>query len=87
MDYNSIIDNKYTEPAAVLAYKDGQVKVLAINDRFLDELWMNISPEDFMGREYKKSFDDDNMRRFKTALESCIKTGEEKEAETWRFVF
>ena len=87
MDYKSIIDNKYAEPAALLSYKDGEIKVLAINDKFLPELWMNISVEDFMSKEYSKSFDDDNMGIFKRNLETCIRDGEEKEAETWRFVF
>ncbi|MCR4741155.1 MAG: response regulator [Lachnospiraceae bacterium] len=84
MKYEEIINNKYAEPAGLISYRDGTVKLLAINDRFLSEHWMNIAKEDLLNAELNKGFDEDNLNTFIKAVKSCVETGEEQEVETWR---
>ncbi|MCR5733765.1 MAG: response regulator [Lachnospiraceae bacterium] len=87
MDYKSIIQNRFSEAAAIIMYSGDDLKLIDINDRFIPEMWMNVSKEDFLKQDYKKSFDDDNRFIFKRALDKCADTGEEQEAETWRLLF
>ncbi len=84
MNYKEIINNKYSEPASILSYKEGQVRLVDINDRFVSEHWMNTTKDVFIGSSTPQSFDEDNLRIFTNAIKRCIDTGEEQEVETWR---
>ncbi|SCY74107.1 Signal transduction histidine kinase [Lachnospiraceae bacterium XBB2008] len=87
MDYSDIIQDRFAEPAAILSYKDGTVSVMEINSRYIPELWMNVSEEDYLGANFQKSYDDENLKLFKNAVEKCIETGEDQTVETWRSLF
>ncbi|MCR4605918.1 MAG: hybrid sensor histidine kinase/response regulator [Eubacterium sp.] len=87
MDYKELINTQFSEPAAIVSYNDGVVKALEINDRFIPELWMNISVEDYLDAGYEKIFDEANFKIYKDAVEKCIKTGETQVVETWRNIF
>ena len=85
-DYSEIINTRYSEPAAIICYKDGDFRLLDINKRFLPELWMNISEKEFLNTDKEHYFDDENMRIFINAIKRCADTGSEQEVETWRSV-
>ena len=87
MDYASIINSRYSEPAAILSYKNGLARLLDVNDRFVSEHWTNTSKDEFIRLNTPKSFDDDNLRIFVNAVKKCIETGEDQEVETWRHMF
>lgn len=87
MDYKSIINTRFSEPAAILEYKDGSVSILDFNDKYLPELWMNVSEEEYKEAFPDKSFDEENKKHFIEGLETCIRTGEDQFLETWRLVF
>ena len=87
MNYSDIIQGKFAEPAAILSYKDGTVSVMEINSRYIPELWMNVSEDDYLGENFQKSYDEENLKLFKNAIEKCIETGEEQTVETWRSLF
>ena len=84
MEYKEIINSKFSEPAAILSYKDGLARLLEINDGFVSEHWTNTSKEEFLRLNTPKTFDDDNIRIFVNAVKKCIETGENQEIETWR---
>ncbi len=84
MNYEEILNNRYCAPAAVLSYRDGLLKILGINDRFLSEHWMNTAKDVFLGTDITKMFDENNMRIFTNAIKRCVNTGDEQEVETWR---
>lgn len=87
MKYEEIINSRFSEPAAILLYKDGKVSIGAVNQEYLPELWMNVAEEDFLQADMKKSFDEENMKLFLEAVQNCVDTGEEQFVETWRSVF
>ena len=87
MKYEEIINNRFSEPAAILSYKDGALKLLGINDRFIPELWMNVSKDEFAAAFPQKCFDDKNKRIFVEAIKKCISEKKEQLVETWRQVF
>lgn len=82
--FEDILNNKFADAADVLSYSNGTVKTLEMNDKFLPELWMNISEEDYFKAEIHNIFDDDNLDIFIKTIEKCIRTGEEQTCETWR---
>ena len=77
MNYEEILNNRYCAPAAVLSYRDGQLKILGINDRFLSEHWMNTAKDVFLGTDITEMFDENNMRIFTNAIKRCVNTGDE----------
>ncbi len=84
MDYSEIINSRFAEPAAVLSYRDGLVRLIDINEKFAAEHWTNTSKKIFLETYTPKSFDDDNLRIFTNAVKKCIQTGKEQTVETWR---
>ncbi|MCR4641310.1 MAG: response regulator [Lachnospiraceae bacterium] len=87
MKYEEIINNKYAEPAALITYKDGELGIAGINEKYIPELWMNVSTEDYIAAYPDKVFDEDNRKIFLKALKKCVDSGEEQTVETWRLVF
>ena len=86
MKYDDILNNRFAEPAAIISYRNGEVKTLGINSKFIPELWMNIADRDYLEADLRESFDDDNFAIYTKAVGKCISTGEEQTCETWRFL-
>ena len=84
MNYGDIIHSVYSEPAAIISFKDGHLKLMDINDKFIPEMWMNISRDEFLSAAVGDGFNDDNLKAIISAAERCIKTGKEQQVETWR---
>lgn len=84
MNYKDIINSKYSEPAMIFSYKDGQVKVLDINEHYLAELQMNINPQEFIDADFLACFDEANRVIWTSALNNCIASKAEAESETKR---
>lgn len=87
MNFEAIIGTRFAEPAVILSYRNDEVRIVEINKRYIPELWMNVSREDFIEAFPKKTFDENNMRVFVNAVRKCVDTGEEQSVETWRKVF
>ena len=87
MGYRDIIDSKYSEPAAIISYKDGQVSILEINEGFIPELWMNVSKDDYIKAYPKECFDEESLRTYLFTIKKCIDTGQEQTVDSWRLVF
>jgi signal transduction histidine kinase/ActR/RegA family two-component response regulator len=84
MDYNSIIHNRFAEPAAIISYSGDSIRLLEVNDRYIPEMWMNVSADSFLEKDFQSSFDDDNLFILLRALNKVVTSGEEQETETWR---
>ena len=87
MENHDIINNRYSEPAAMLSFRDGEIRVLEINKGFLPEMWMNVPEKEFLEADIHRSFDDHNLKTFEKAVRKCAETGEAQEVETWRKTF
>ena len=84
MDHNSIIHNRFAEPAAIISYDGDNISIIDANDRYISEMWMNVSAESFLKEDFRGRFDDDNLFILLRALNKCVSSGEEQETETWR---
>ena len=87
MSYKNIINSRFSEPAAIISDKDGAIKLLAVNDNFLPELWMDITKDDFIKEDFNKGFDEDALRLFTEAVKKCVDSGKEQTVEIWRQTF
>lgn len=84
MKYDEILNSKYSEPAAIMSYANGEIRIIDLNDSFISEMWMNVSKDDFLSANVPKAFDEDNLKIFTGAVKRCVETGKEQTVETWR---
>ncbi len=84
MDYSEILYSKFSEPAAIHLLNNDNVETVEVNERYIREMWMNISLSDFPKSDIVKSLDENNYGLFFDAIRKCAESGENQEAETWR---
>ena len=87
MEYKDIFHSEFSEPAVIISYKDNGVSILDINERFIPELWMNVSKDAFISAFPGDCFDEENLQHYISAIEACIATGQEQTVDTWRLIF
>lgn len=80
----TLIFSNYVGGAAIFEYRDGQVEVLRVNQKYLQEIGMNLSEKDLIDDDPMRFFDENNKQIYIKMLERAIQTGEEEECETWR---
>ena len=86
MMYEDILNSRFIGPAAVISYKDGRIGLVEVNDKYIPELWINASKEDFAKGYPTAYFDEDKLQMFTDAVRRCAETGKEQTLETWRLV-
>ena len=80
----TLIFSNYVGGAAIFDYHDGQVEVLRVNKKYLQELCMNLTEKDLIDADPMRFFDETNKRIYFNMLNHAIETEEEQECETWR---
>lgn len=76
--------NRYMGPAVVFEYCDGRLEYLRVNQKYLQEIGMNMSEMDLMRANPLDFFDAENQKIILATLQKVITTGQEQECETWR---
>lgn len=80
----TLIFSNYVGGAAIFDYHDGQVEILRVNPKYLQEIGMNLSEKDLMNADFMSFFDNAGKVEYLNMLHRAIETGEEQECETWR---
>ncbi len=80
----TLIFSNYVGGAAIFDYHGGQVEVLRVNKKYLQELDTNLTEKDLIDADPLRFFDDTNKRIYFDMLSRAIETEEEQECETWR---
>ena len=80
----TLIFNKLVGAAAIVDYHAGQLAVLRINRKYVRELGMDQSEEDFLSGAPMRFFTEHGKALYFHTLEKAAETGEEQECETWR---
>ncbi|MBQ7776802.1 MAG: bifunctional diguanylate cyclase/phosphodiesterase [Lachnospiraceae bacterium] len=80
----TLIFSNYVGGAAIFDYRNGQVEMLRVNKKYLQELGMKLSEKDLLDSDPMRFFDEENKQIYYTMLDRAITTGEEQECETWR---
>lgn len=80
----TLIFNHYVGGAAVFDYNDGQVEILRVNKKYLQELGMNLTEKDLIDSDPMRFLDEANRSIYFDMLSRAIETQDEQECETWR---
>ena len=70
--------------AAVIDYHAGQVSVLRVNRKYLNELGTGLSEDDLLRGDPMRVFDETGRADYCRTLDLAAETGTEQECETWR---
>lgn len=80
----TLIFSNYVGGAAIFEYREGQVEVLRVNQKYLQEIGMNLLEKDLIDEDPMRFFDENNKKVYFKMLERATQTGDEEECETWR---
>ena len=82
--FDDIIFSKFCGPAAVIEYRNGEVNIVAINNKYLEVLKLNIDRQVYLDTRLQDRLDDGNLQVYLNAVKKCIATGEDQKCETRR---
>ena len=81
----TLIFSNYVGSAAIFDYHDDQIELLRVNQKYLNELGMNLSEYDLIKADPLTTFTDEtDIEVYKKMITRAIESGEEEECETWR---
>ena len=79
----TLIFSNYVGAAAIFDYHDGKMEILRVNQKYLQELGMNLSEKDIIDTYLAEVLDEESKRIHTEMLEKAIVTMEEQECEVW----
>lgn len=82
--YETLIFSQYVGPAAVFSYENGTVEILRVNPKYVKEIGVNLSEEDYLRTNPWDRLSEHSRRIFEDTIRRAISSGEEEDCETWR---
>jgi len=82
----TLIFNNYVGGAAIFEYSGDKAEILRVNEKYLQELGMNMSEKDVISKDPAGMFDEANLEIYTKMLKRATESGEEQECETWRTI-
>ncbi len=80
----TIIFSNYVGGAAIFDYRGGNIEVLRVNKKYIQELGNNVTEQFVLNNDALGVFDEENKRIYLDMLERAIASMDEEECETWR---
>ena len=80
----TLIFSNYVGAAAIYDYRDGQLEILRVNPKCLQELGNKLTEKDLIESNPWTFFDDENRKTYEDMIKRAIETGEEQECDTWQ---
>ena len=82
--YETLIFSQYVGPAAVFSYEKGNVEILRVNPKYVKEMGMGLTVDDYLRSHPWDNFSWDSRRIYEDTILRAIATGKEQTCETWR---
>ncbi len=82
--FDDVIYSRFSGPAAIIEYKNGQVSIVAINDKYLAEIALNIDKQQYLATNLQDRLDEGNLQVYLNCVKKCVETGKEQNCETKR---
>ncbi len=79
----TLIFSNYVGAAAILDLHQGKLEMLRVNQKYLQELGMNLSEKELIQSNPLSVMDAENQDIYLNMLNKAIASGEEQECETW----
>ena len=80
----TMIFSNYVGGAAIYEYKNGNLEILRVNRKYIQEIGNHISETEMWKHNFLSFFDDENREKYIAMLERAIESEDEEECETWR---
>lgn len=79
----TLIFSNYVGAAAIFDYHDGKVELLRVNQKYIQELGMNLSEKELVELDLMDAIEDSSKQIYAGMLERGIASMEEQECEVW----
>ena len=83
----TLIFSHFVGPAALFTYQEGKLEILRVNDKYIREIGMNMTPQDFINANPWDNHDAESRKRYEDVIRRAIVSGEEETCEAWRQFF
>ncbi|MBQ9550150.1 MAG: EAL domain-containing protein [Lachnospiraceae bacterium] len=80
----SLLFNRFIGPAGIFTYQKGEVNVLRVNQKYINELAMHMDEASILRMNPWNTIDNADREKYENVLKDIIKTYKEEECETWR---
>ena len=82
---DTLIFSNFVGPAAIFYYRnDGEIVVSRVNEKYIEELYMNNSQKDIVSSRFLDSLDEKNSQIYHETVMKAIESQKEETCETWR---
>ncbi len=79
----TLIFSNYVGAAAIFDYRDGKVEILRVNQKYLQELGMNLSEKEIIELDFMDTIEESSKTQYVEMLKKAIDSMEEQECEVW----
>ncbi len=79
----TLIFSNYVGAAAIFDYRDGKVEMLRVNQKYLQELGMNLSEKDIIELDLMDAIEESSKSQYVGMLKKAIDSMDEQECEVW----
>ncbi len=79
----TLIFSNYVGAAAIFDYRDGKVEILRVNQKYLQELGMNLSEKEIIELDFMDTIEEFSKTQYVGMLKKAIDSMEEQECEVW----
>lgn len=85
----TIIFNNFVSAAAIFSFESetDTIETVRVNDKYLDELAMNMEQKDVIIDHHDLMFDEENKKIYIDTIHKAINSGREESCDTWRTVY
>ncbi len=82
----TLIFSNYVGGAAIFEYDGENIEILRVNQKYLQEIEVNLTEHELLSADFLSYFDEDNRNVYFRMLDRAIETLDEQECETWRII-
>ena len=83
----TLIFSNFVGAAALFSYEEGKVELLRVNEKYTQEMAMNMSAQEVIGLNPREGLNEDNWKIFEATIKKAIASGDEESCETWRDLY
>ena len=81
---DTLLFNHFVGAAAIFIYREGEAEILRVNEKYIEELGMNLTEQDLVGANPWDRHDENGRAVYEETIKRAIASGKEESCETWR---
>ena len=80
----TLIFSNFVGAAALFTYQEGKVEILRVNEKYTQEMAMNLSAKEVIGLNPREGLNEENWTIYEATIKKAIASHDEESCETWR---